>query len=585
MSPMSDYKKNLSGLTELREARRESRHLMWSAAFFSIFVNVLMLTGPLFMLLTYDRVLGSRSGSTLVALFVIVAFLFLVMGLVDWARGRLMTRLGARFQKRLDRRVFEAIVKRSATDQSVEENTTRRQIKDLEALQKFYASPVFIALFDIPWAPIFMAGIALFHPWLGIIAIGGGTILILSTVLNQYVTKAATVKSAASSYLSDRYSNHIQSEAETIRSLGMQGNAFKQWSKHRERALAQSVNAADRGAAFSNFSKTFRLFMQSCMLAVGAYLVLLGEVTPGVMIAASILFGRALAPVETVVNQWGGIQRAKLAWEGLVELLSSIPEDTVQIELPRPKGRVSVEQITVIPPGANQAVLRLVSFDIQPGEAVGIIGPSGSGKSTLARSLTGVWPLAGGKITLGGAPLKQYHPERLSQYIGYLPQRVALFDGTVAENIARLDGDPDDARVIEAAKKAAAHDMILTLSEGYNTPVSAVGTQLSGGQIQRIGLARALYGNPVLLVLDEPNSNLDNLGSIALNEAVKSLKEEGGAVLIMAHRPAAIKECDKVLVLENGTRRAWGPREEVLSKILSNFDVIRKQANIAGGVA
>lgn len=577
--------KHLSGLSELREARRESRTLMLSAAFFSIFVNLLMLTGPLFMLLTYDRVLGSRSESTLVALFGIVAFLFVVMGLVDWARGRLMTRLGARFQNRLDRRVFEAIVKRSATDQTVDETTTQRQLKDLEVLQRFFASPIFLALFDMPWAPIFMAGIAIFHPWLGIMAIVGGSILITSAVLNQLFTKTAAVKSAASSYIADRYSDQIQSEAETIRSLGMQGSAFRKWAQQRDRALDQSVRAADQGAAFSNFSKTFRLFMQSTMLAVGAYLVLLGEVTPGVMIASSILFGRALAPVETVVNQWSTVQRAKLAWDSLVELLSEVSEDKVKVDLPRPDARVDVQQITIVPPGSPKAVLRTVSFNIQPGEAVGVVGPSGSGKSTLARSLTGVWPLAGGKITLGGAPLDQYHPESLSQYIGYLAQRVTLFDGTVAENIARLDESASDEKVIEAAKKAAAHEMILELSDGYNTPVRAVGTQLSGGQIQRIGLASALYGDPVVLVLDEPNSNLDNLGSIALNEAVKALKEKGGAVLIMAHRPAAIKECEKILALENGECRTFGPREEVFGKVLSNFEVIRKERKSAGGGA
>lgn len=558
---------------------------MWSAAFFSVFVNLLMLTGPMFMLLTYDRVLGSRSEATLVALFVIVAFLFLVMGFVDWARGRLMTRMGARFQARLDRRVFEAIIKKSSTDQTTDETKMRRQLKDLEVLQRFYASPVFLALFDMPWAPVFIAAIAFFHPWLGIMAVVGGGILILSTVLNQYFTKTAAIKSAAAAYVSDRYSDRIQSEAETIRSLGMQGNAFKQWTKQRRRALEQGVRASDQGAGFSNFSKTFRLFMQSTMLAVGAYLVLLGEVTPGVMIASSILFGRALSPVETVVNQWSTVQRAKLAWDGLVELLSEIPEDRVQVELPRPKANVDVQQITVVPPGGGQAALRLVSFSMRPGEAVGVIGPSGSGKSTLARSLTGVWPLAGGTIRLDGAPIDQYHPERLSRYIGYLPQRVMLFDGTVAENIARLADDADDAKVIAAAKKAAAHDMILTLSKGYNTPISAAGTQLSGGQIQRIGLARALYDDPVILVLDEPNSNLDNEGSIALNEAVKSLKQEGGAVLIMAHRPAAIKECEKILVLENGARKAWGPRDEVLSKMLSNFQVIRGNSTSSGGVA
>ena len=583
---MSDPKL-LSGLSELREARRACRGLMWSAAFFSIFVNLLMLTGPLFMLQTYDRVLGSRSEATLVALFAFVAFLFLVMGLVDWARNRLLTRLGARFQSKLDRRVFEAMLKKAAISKERGESSKMdQQLKDLEAVQRFYASPVFSSLFDMPWAPIFLIGIAFFHPWLGMAAVAGGIVLILSAVLNQIFTKTAAVKSAAASYVSDRYSEQLQNEAETIRSLGMQENAFEKWSKTRNRALEQSVSAADKGGSFSNFSKTFRLFMQSAMLALGAYLVLLGEITPGVMIAASILLGRALSPVETVVNQWSTVQRAKRGWDSLVELLATVPTDSVQVELPRPRARIDVQQVTVIPPNGRQATLRLINFQIRPGEAVGIIGPSGSGKSTLARALTGVWPLAGGKITLDGAPLNQYHPAKLAQYVGYLPQKVSLFDGTVAENIARLSTHYDDEKVVAAAKKAAAHEMILKLSQGYNTPLHAVSTELSGGQIQRLGLARALYSDPVLLVLDEPNSNLDNQGSTALNNAIKAIKAEGGAVVIMAHRPAAIKECEKLLVLEDGARRAWGPREKVMSEMLTNFQEVRTAVNknSSGGV-
>jgi len=338
------------------------------------------------------------------------------------------------------------------------------------------------------------------------------------------------------------------------------------------------------GGSFSAVSKTFRQFLQSAMLGLGAYLVLRGELTPGVMIAASILLSRALAPVEMVVNQWTTVQRAKRGWDDLVTLLSEVREDPKPLELPRPQARLEVQQITVIPPKGTQATLRLVSFSILPGEAVGVIGPSGSGKSTLARSLTGIWPLAGGKIRLNGAQLDQYHPEKLAGYIGYLPQRVSLFEGTIAENIARLSGEFESARVVEAAQRAAAHEMIMRLPRGYNTPVHTIGTQLSGGQIQRIGLARALYGDPVLLVLDEPNSSLDNEGTIALNHAVTAMKEAGNAVLIMAHRPAAIKECDKLLVLEDGMRKAWGPRDQVMSEMLSNVQVIRKTKSI-GGVA
>lgn len=549
-------------------------------------MNLLMLTGPLFMLQTYDRVLGSRSEETLVALFSVVAFLFLVMGLVDWARGRVLTRMGAGFQAKLDRRVFEAMIKKASLDHdSNEVATSGQQLKDLEAIQRFYGSSVFTALFDAPWAPIFMIGISFFHPMLGLLAVVGGSVLILSAVFNQLTTKVSSVKAAASSYLSERYSEQLQNEAETVRSLGMQSNAFRKWTKTRQRALQQNVRATDLGGSFQTLSKTFRLFLQSSMLALGAYLVLKGEVTPGVMIASSILLGRALAPVEVVVNQWSVVQRAKRGWDNLVTLLSEVQEDRAPVELPRPKARLDVRQITVVPPKGRNPTLRSVSLNVMPGEAVGVIGPSGSGKSTLARGITGIWPLAGGKITLDGAPLDQYHPERLAEYIGYLPQRVTLFDGTIAENIARLSSEFDSARVVEAAKKAAAHDLILSLSNGYNTPVRTIGTQLSGGQIQRIGLARALYGDPVLLVLDEPNSNLDNEGSVALNKAVIAMKEAGNAVLIMAHRPSAIKECDKLLVLENGTRKAWGQREQVMSEMLANVQVIRQATKTAGGVA
>lgn len=575
----------LSGLSELRAARREGRVLFWTAAFFSIFVNMLMLTGPLFMLQTYDRVLGSRSEETLVALFILVAFLFLIMGIMDWARGRLLTRMGARFQARLDRRVFEAMLKKASVDREASKHgLSGQQLKDLEAVQRFYASPVFAALFDLPWAPIFLIGITIFHPWLGLMGVAGACVLIVITVLNQITTRQASTKSAAASYVADRYSEHLQTEAETIRSLGMQKNAFEKWSETRQRALEQSVHAADMGGSFATGSKTFRLFLQSAMLALGAYLVLLGQVTPGVMIAGSILLGRALAPIEQVVNQWPMVQRARRGWQSLVELLSDVPEDKSLVELPRPAARLEVSQLTLIPPGARQAALRMISFTVAPGEAVGVIGPSGSGKSTLARALTGVWWPAGGKIRLDGATLDQYRPEKLAEYIGYLPQRVTLFDGTVAENIARLATKPDDAKVVAAAKQAAAHEMILQLPQGYDTQIQTAGTQLSGGQIQRIGLARALYDDPVLLVLDEPNANLDNEGSNALNKAIRAVKERNGAVLIMAHRPAAIKECDNLLMLEDGARRAWGPREKVMSEMLANFQQIKKAANDPGGV-
>ncbi len=572
----------VAGQDELREVRRETRGLLWAAGIFSIFVNLLMLTGPLFMLQIYDRVLGSRSEETLVALFVLMGFLFLAMGVLDWARGRVLSRMGARFQDGLDQRVFEAMLQKAATDQDTQQSDN--QLKDLEAVQRFYGSPVFAALFDIPWTPIFLLGITLFHPWLGALAVTGGTLIILATLLNQLTTRGAMLQATAASYRSDRMAEQLYTEAEHIRSLGMQKNSFKRWHKARGKALEQGVHVGDIGGTFSVTTKTFRLFLQSAMLGLGAYLVLQGQLTPGAMIACSILMGRALAPVDLVVGQWTVVQRARRGWNNLVDLLSEVRPPVPRVELPRPKAKLSVQHLTVVPPNARQASLRLINFDVEPGQAVGVIGPSGSGKSTLARALTGVWHAAGGKIRLAGAPLEHYDPERLTEYIGYLPQRVQLFEGTIAENIARLNDAPDHAKVVEAARKAAAHEMILKLPEGYDTQISMIGSQLSGGQIQRIGLARAIYGDPVLLVLDEPNSNLDNEGSNALNAAIRDMKEAGNAVLIMAHRPSGIKECDMLLVLEDGMRKAWGTREGVLSEVVQNHVAIRQAANKPVGV-
>ena len=555
----------LSGIAELREQRRKLFGLFAVAFVFSLFVNLLTLTGPLFMLQTYDRVLSSRSEPTLLALFMLMGFLFLIMGLIDWARGRLLTRMGARFQAGLDRRVFEAMLRRSVSEHRIDENTgSGQQLKDLEAMNRFFASPVFSALFDVPWTPIFILGLGFFHPWMGGLAAVGGGILLGSALLNQMSSRATTVKSSVAGHLADQYADQMTNEAETIRSLGMQGHAFERWAIARKRAVELAVKSSDTGGSFATFSRIFRLFLQSAMLALGALLVLRGEISGGMMIASSILMARALQPVETIINQWPMVQRSKRAWDNLASLLAEMQTDKEPLQLPHPKARIEVNAISVTPPKGRVPVLRQVSFTIAPGEAIGVIGPSGSGKSTLARALTGVWPLTAGKIKLDGAPLEQYPPEVLALYIGYLPQRVTLFDGTVAENIARLAREFSHEAVIAAAQKAAAHEMILRLPQGYNTPVHTIGTQLSGGQIQRVGLARALYSNPVLLVLDEPNSNLDNEGSLALNQAIVAMKEAGNAVLIMAHRPSAIKECDKLLVLEDGQRKAWGPREAVM---------------------
>ncbi|MEX0301797.1 MAG: type I secretion system permease/ATPase, partial [Leisingera sp.] len=544
------------------------------------FVNLLMLTGPLYMMQVYDRVLGSRSEATLLALSLLVVFLYGMMGLLDYARGRIMARVGARFQAALDKRVFDAMIRRSAVAQ---DQTAQTGLSDLESVQRLISSPVLTAAFDLPWTPVFLAGIALFHPWLGLLALAGGAVLVVIAIFNQLFTRLPMQKANMTGHKANLMSEEIRNEAEMIQSMGMRGASFERWKQARDAALTDSVAANDTGGGFTTLTKTLRLFLQSAMLGLGAYLVLQNEVTPGAMIAGSILMGRALAPIELGLGQWALVQRAMKGWHSLAELLDKVPEEAERTALPKPKALLEVQGLAIVPPSSNTPLLRNVNFRVQPGQAIGVIGPSGSGKSTLARALTGVWRPAAGSVRLDGAALDQYAPDVLGGHIGYLPQRVQVFDGTIAQNIARLQQQPDAEKVVEAARKAAAHEMILKLPEGYDTRVNATGGRLSGGQMQRVGLARALYADPVIVILDEPNSNLDNEGSIALNQAIKQIKAEGRSVLIMAHRPAAIQEWDMLLVIDKGTQTAFGPKDKVLQEMVANHQNIR-QATGAGGV-
>ncbi|WP_299367208.1 type I secretion system permease/ATPase [uncultured Tateyamaria sp.] len=575
----NDFKQ--AGLAELRSARAGSRGLYWAVGLFSMFANLLMLTGPMYMLQVYDRVLGSRSEETLIALSLLVVFLYGVMGILDFTRGRIMARVGARFQDALDRRVFDAVVRKSALAPDLK---TQSGLADLEAIQRFLTSPVLIAFFDLPWTPIFIAGIFLFHPWLGWLAVAGGAVLILIALVNQLMSKRPQLRAGQAGQVAAMMSDQIRIEAEMVQAMGMRNAAFDRWQTARGTALEEQIKATDVGGGFTSLTKTLRLFLQSAMLGLGAYLVLQNEMTPGAMIAGSILLGRALAPIETMLTQWQTAQRASKGWDALSELLGVVRPEPTRTELPKPKARLVAKSLTVVPPGEKVAALRGLNFDLPPGMAMGVIGPSGAGKSTLARCITGVWRPAGGSMRLDSAALDQYDPDVLGRHIGYLPQRVQLFDGTIAENIARLSLQPDDAKVVAAAQKADAHKMILELPEGYDTRINSGQQRLSGGQIQRIGLARALYDDPVIMVLDEPNSNLDNEGNEALNQAIKVAKADNRSIIIMAHRPAAIQECDLLLVLENGARAAFGPKDEVLKSMVVNHQQIQNAPKGAGGV-
>jgi len=562
-----------AGNEELRAARRLGRGLLWASFVFSFLVNLLGLTGSLFMLQVYDRVLSSRSVETLVALFLLISGLYLLMALLDYARGRVMARVGARFQSALDRRVFEATLRRSSNP--AERAVPASALRDVDAVQQLFTSPVLLALMDMPWAPFFMVSLFLFHPMLGWAGLAGGAVLVALTVANQMITAGRVTQAQGALQGAYFFAEQVRSGAEVVLSQGMRGAMSRRWVARRNEGLARSLSANDWTGSFTAFTKTFRMYLQSVMLAIGAYYVMRGETSAGAMIASSILLGRGLAPIEQALGQWPLVQRAQTGWASLARYLAATPINPEVTRLPVPAASLAVRGVTVAAPGTRVPTIRNVSLTLEPGQALGVIGLSGSGKSTLARALLGYWPLAGGEIRLGGATLDQYDPDDLGRHIGYLPQAVTLFAGTVAENIARMAERPDPQAVVAAAMRSNAHEMILRLPEGYDTKLEGNDSQLSGGQRQRIALARALYGDPVLLILDEPNSALDAEGSEALNLTVRQFKAAGKAVIIMTHRPIAIAECDVLLMMEGGSVTAMGPRDEVLAKVLTNAAPVR----------
>ena len=556
----------LTQAKELTEIRRRGLGLIVIAFLFSIFVNLLMLTGPLFMLQVYDRVLSSRSEETLLALTILVAALYALMGILDYARGRVLARYGARFQSALDGRVFRATLVPGRAERKHQLTAT----SDVEAVQSLYASPALTAIMDAPFTPLFILAIFIFHPVLGWVAVGGGAVLVVATLLNRTLTRKRLEEAQIAYEEAKRFSDNARQAREVIQSQGMLSDVATRWTHKRREALTDAIRAADRTGTFGSASKSLRLFLQSLILAVGAWLVLQGQITAGAMIAASILLGRALAPIEQLLARWPQIERARTGLRSLRAFLAAAPEPAPRTPLPRPDARLSVRNLSVIAGEDRHPILRSLNFEVKPGEALGVIGRSGAGKTTLARAIVGLQPVVTGEIRLGGALLDQYSPDVLGRHIGYLPQDPMMVDGTIAENIARMSLMPDSERVVAAAKAAKVHDLILSLRQGYDTPVRGNRVELSGGQKQRVALARALYEDPVLLVLDEPNSALDAEGSEALNAAIRHMKGAGRAVIIMTHRPTAISECDTLLVLDAGQTTAHGPRDEVLRSMVKN---------------
>ena len=546
---------------------------------FSFVINLLMLTGPLFMLQIYDRVLSSGSVPTLLVLSGLVVGLYGFLGLVEMVRARLLVRVSMRLDERLRSRVFSAVMRLGARPGGA--GTRANLLRDVDSLRQFVSSAGLATFFDVPWLPIYLSIIFAFAPLLGWMSAAAALVLLTIALLNETMTGRAQREASQWVERGHALAEESRRTADTAQALGMTGALYGRWAEIRQEASLTQNTALDRSGTFSAASRSARLLFQSAILALGAYLAILGQITPGTMIAASILMGRALAPVDQAVAHWRGFQTARQAWARLSHALRAEPDAAQRTQLPAPVGRLSVNGLSAVAiasdgrPGTDP-IVQGIRFNLTPGDGLGIIGPSGSGKTTLSKALLGLWPYVRGEVRLDGATLDQWEPERLGRHIGYLPQEGALLPGTVAENIGRFMPDAAHEQIVAAAQAAGAHGLILGLADGYETRLGANGAGLSAGQRQRIALARALFGDPCLIVLDEPNANLDSEGDAALTRAIKGARERGATVLVIAHRPSALAAIDKVLFLRDGRQIAFGPRDEVLRQITQEAEGARR---------
>ncbi|WP_262517674.1 type I secretion system permease/ATPase [Agrobacterium tumefaciens] len=545
-------------------ALRVTRGAFASVAVLSAFTNILMLTGPLFMMQVYDRVLSSRSVPTLVALSMLAIALYLFLGILELIRSRILSRIGERIEEQLGGPTFDAVMLLPLRMSKKE--VAGQPVRDLEQIRQFMSGPGPVAICDMPWLPLYVGILFLFHAYLGWLAIAGATLLIVLTLCSDAVLRDPTRRVASLSSARADYIEAGRRNAEALHAMGMKSAYALKWHETNTAYVEMQRRANDATTSFSTFSKIFRLALQSAVLALGAWLAIKQLASPGAMIASSILTSRALAPIEQAIGQWRGFVNFRQAKGRLSQLLEKIGTDQEKMALPAPSKTLSVSGVSVLAPGNQSPTVRDVTFSLSAGQALGIIGPSGSGKSTLVRALVGIWPSARGTVRLDGAELDQWHPEALGPSIGYLPQGVELFDGTIAENIGRFSGSAGPSDIIEAAKLADVHDLILSMPEGYDTRIGNSGAALSAGQRQRIGLARALFGKPFLIVLDEPNASLDAEGEVALTNAIAMARQRGAVVVIVAHRPNALSAVDNVLVLAQGAMVTFGPRDEVLRK-------------------
>jgi ATP-binding cassette subfamily C protein len=529
-------------------------------------INVLYLTGSLFMLEVYDRVLPSRSVPTLIGLAILAAGMYFFQGILDLIRGRILGRIGTALDEALNRRVFETMVRLPLLVGN--RNEGLQPLRDLDNVRSFLSGAGPGAFFDLPWLPFYLAICFVFHVLIGLTALVGAVILVSLTIVTEYMSRQPAREATGLAARRHDLASSSRRNAEVVVAMGMSGRLTSRWIDANQNYLAGNQRASDITGGLGAIAKVLRMTLQSAVLAVGAYLVINQQATAGVIIAGSILSARALAPVDLAIAHWKSFVAARQSWHRLNRLLEQLPPRVEQMLLQQPSSRLAVEAVSIVPPGDQKVIVQDVSFALEAGHGLGIIGPSGSGKSSLARALVGVWQPFRGKVRLDGAALDQWAGDVLGRHIGYLPQDVELFAGTVAQNICRFDPDANSGAIIAAAKEAGVHQLIIKMRDGYDTQIGEHGTALSAGQAQRVALARALYGDPFLIVLDEPNSNLDTEGDEALTRAVRGARERGAIVVVVAHRPVGIEAVDQLLVLKDGRMQAFGPKETVLGQVL-----------------
>ena len=552
---------------QLNEALGACRGGFLAVVAFSLGINVLMLTAPLFMLQVFDRVLSSRSTDTLVMLMLVAGFALMALAALDAIRATVLIRLSTWLDARISGSVLAGSVLatlRNAIDPSVQ------ALRDLATFRTFLSGPGIFPVLDAPWTPIFLGVIFMLHPLLGWLSLAGASVLFALALTNELATRNLLAASSVASFKALNRAEAAVRNADVIEAMGMMPQLVRRWHRQNAESLDLQARASSRSTSITSASKFLRLVLQIGILGVGAWLVIESELTPGAMIAASILMGRALAPVEQAIGSWKQMVAARGAYQRMKRQLDETPVRGLGMPLPAPSGHVSVEGLSFVFPGASEPILRNVNFELHAGEALGLIGPTAVGKTTLARLMIGNLAPRTGHVRLDGMDVAEWDSDDMGRHVGYLPQDIELFSGTVRENIARMaDGEPD--AVIAAARIAGMHEMVLGMAQGYDTEIGEGGTALSGGQRQRIGLARAVYGDPRFVVLDEPNANLDGAGEAALSDAIDTLKERGATIVVIAHRPSVLRQVDKVVVLRDGTVDKFGPREQVIPGVSGEY--------------